>query len=74
MTISSRHRRDTFLVRIWREPVSLPSGAIEGWRAHIQHVQSGESRYVDDIASLIAFFEQWTGVLREDDPCPRQSI
>jgi len=74
MPLSPQHRRDTFLVRIWREPAPFQSEAIGAWRAHIQHVQSGESRYVDDIASLIAFFEQWTGALHEDDSRPQHAI
>ncbi len=68
------HRRDAFLVRIWRESSPFQSGTAKGWRAYVQHVQSGESRYVNDLASLIAFFEKWTGALREDDSRPPHSI
>jgi len=72
MTTSANKRRHTFLIRIWREPGPFSTEAQGNWRAHIQHVPSGESRYVDDITSLITFFEQWTGALHQDAPRPQQ--
>ena len=58
-------RRDSFLVRIWRVSTAFDADDPGMWRAYVQHVQSGESRYVDDLDSLLAFFEQWTGVLQD---------
>jgi len=67
MSLPSPQHRHSFLIRIWRQPTPFDVTAMGGWRAYIQHIQSGEGRYIDDIPSLIAFFEQWTGTLREDD-------
>ncbi|NOX60571.1 MAG: hypothetical protein GXP42_01270 [Chloroflexi bacterium] len=63
---SHSHQRASFLIRIWREPRAFDADERGVWRAHIQHVQSGESRYVDDLMSLIAFLEEWSGALQND--------
>lgn len=57
-------RRDSFLLRIWREDAGEHSRAAHPWRGWIQHVHSGEAVYVEDVAKLIAFVQQWTGRLQ----------
>ena len=57
-------RRDSFLLRIWREDAGEHSRAALPWRGWIQHVHSGEAVYVEDVTKLIAFIQQWTGRLQ----------
>ncbi len=62
-------QRTSFLIRIWREPVSPKCDDDMGaWRAQVTHVQSGASLYVDSIAALIWFIEQWIGLLHDKQP------
>jgi len=65
-------RNHSFLLRIWRDPnaVAAPESAL--WRAQIQHVQSGNSCYVDELSELIHFLEEWAGDLAESHPVVSQ--
>ena len=47
-------RSHLFTVRLWLEP--LGEGKTE-WRGKVQHVPSGEAKYVRDWATLKAFFD-----------------
>ncbi len=64
-TMTRNILRASFLIRFWRKRAAQTSDE-DSWRAQITHVQSGEHSYVDDLPSLIAFMEQWTGVLAKD--------
>jgi hypothetical protein len=61
----SQKRRNTFIVRIWREQVT-GRAAVERWSGYIQHVRSGDERYVRSIADIVAFFELHAGELEEE--------
>ncbi|RLC73656.1 MAG: hypothetical protein DRJ03_25720 [Chloroflexi bacterium] len=50
-----RPRSNSFVLRIWWEE--------EGWRGWVQHAASGESRYFERLADLLAFVEAQTGSL-----------
>ncbi|MDX1686528.1 MAG: hypothetical protein R3248_00960 [Candidatus Promineifilaceae bacterium] len=56
-----RGGRDAFLIRIWREETD-PDHPL-GWRGWVQHVHSGETRYVQEWETLRRFIEQRTGRL-----------
>lgn len=43
-----------FIVRIWREPREI-EGAGPEWRGVIEHVGSGERRYLKDLGEITAF-------------------
>jgi hypothetical protein len=55
-------RRDSFVVRIWRER-DRP-----GWQGWVQHTGTGESAPVRDREELWAFIEERAGALAEDAP------
>lgn len=57
-------KRNSFLLRIWREDAGMHPHAAPPWRGWIQHVHSGEVVYVQDLAKLIAFIQRWTGQLQ----------
>ena len=67
---TQKQRKNTFLLRIWQE--SDTNSALQPvlWRAQVQHVQSGENCYVDEIAALIEFIEQQTGTLIQETALP----
>jgi hypothetical protein len=48
--------RDTqvFIVRLWREPREV-RGAKLAWRGVVEHIRSGNRRYVNDLAAISAF-------------------
>ena len=64
----SKQRRNAFLIRIWRDSPSMDVDHRAQWRARVQHIQSGSSCYVEDLAALTAFIEQWIGDLSENRP------
>jgi hypothetical protein len=70
----SEQQRNAFLIRIWRDSPSRDIDHRAQWRAKIQHIQSGDSCYVEDLAALTAFFEQWTGDLSENRPPPPSGL
>ncbi|MFQ5857712.1 MAG: hypothetical protein ACE5LU_19065 [Anaerolineae bacterium] len=43
-----------FIVRIWREPREI-DGAAPEWRGVIEHVTTGERRYLKDVDAIVAF-------------------
>lgn len=50
----------SFIVRIWREPREI-LGARAQWRGLIEHVASGQRRYVNDLAGLETFILKYIG-------------
>jgi hypothetical protein len=46
----------SFIVRIWVES-SAREGDVPQWRGSVQHIPSGDKRYVDDMEEIVAFFE-----------------
>jgi len=52
-----RRGSNSFVLRIWWEE--------EGWRGWVQHAASGESRYFERLADLLAFVETQTGPLEQ---------
>jgi hypothetical protein len=51
------HETLTFVVRMWRE---TDAGGHGCWRGRVEHVASQEVGYVDDVAGLVAWIEEWT--------------
>lgn len=51
----------SFIVRIWLEH----SGEDQEpqWRGSVQHVRSGEKRYVDDMEEIVAFLTSHVGAI-----------
>ena len=54
---TERPRSNSFVLRIWWEE--------EGWRGWVQHAASGETRYFERLADLLAFVEAQTGSLEQ---------
>jgi hypothetical protein len=52
--------RHAFVVRVWREEGSP-------WRGWVQHAGTREERYVQSLPDLLAFIQQWTGPLAQDE-------
>lgn len=52
MITTHRSNRDSylFLIRLW--PEEITAGEIE-WRAKVQHVRSGQARYLQQIPALV---------------------
>jgi len=46
----------TFIVRLWRE---ADAAGKEIWRGRVEHIPSGEVRYVEGAAGVARFLEQW---------------
>ena len=67
MNISSQ-QRNSFLLRIWREG---EEDSLGWWRGWMQHIQTGEARYVDSLDEIIRFLEEQTGEL---EPPPRNRL
>jgi colicin import membrane protein len=44
----------SFIVKVWQEVV-VGNGDELGWRGYITHVPSGERRYFEDLAEIVAF-------------------
>lgn len=57
MTQSERNHH-LFILRIWKEPRELP-GALPLWRGVIEHVGSGERRYVKALDEITAFLARY---------------
>ncbi|MDH7486598.1 MAG: hypothetical protein QHJ81_10035 [Anaerolineae bacterium] len=65
-------RHSSFVLRIWWEQTDIAADSRPIWRAWVQHVASGETTYVQDVAGLLAFIERWMGRLSNaDKPPPR---
>jgi len=54
MAQTGRSRTATFLVRLWVENEEETESA---WRGQVEHVQSGEKRYVREISQMVKFIE-----------------
>jgi hypothetical protein len=52
--ISSDNYGDAFIVRVWLEGREV-EGAPSEWRGMIQHVASGERRYINDLNQIKHF-------------------
>jgi hypothetical protein len=53
MKTSDEHTQ-VFIVRIWREPREI-EGAPPEWRGVIEHVGSGERRFLKELENISAF-------------------
>lgn len=51
----SRHRSHLFTVRVWLE--DLGDGQFE-WRSRVQHIPSGEIRYLREWSALLRFLRE----------------
>jgi hypothetical protein len=63
MVMSSEQitRRDgSFIIRIWWEPGA--SAGARHWRGWVQHVRNDQQISFQNVADLIAFIEQETGI------------
>ena len=59
--VEGRAQRESFVIRIWREP-----GRSE-WKGWIQHARSGDSAALQDLGELMTFIERWTAGLPVED-------
>ncbi len=50
----SARRDQVFIVRLWIEPREI-EGAAPVWRGRIEHVSTGEQRYVDSLDEIVEF-------------------
>ncbi len=48
-----------FILRIWYEPREI-EGARPQWRGRIQHVITGQQRYLKDLQEIVDFLEPYT--------------
>jgi hypothetical protein len=48
----------TFIVRLWPESSERPEDA---WRGQVEHVQSSDKRYVQEMDQIVEFIEQHFG-------------
>jgi hypothetical protein len=53
MTLSEEHEQ-VFIVRVWREPRDI-QGVEPTWRGVVEHVGTGERRYLTDLGELALF-------------------
>lgn len=58
MEQTRRLRVATFIIRLWMEEDEEPK---QTWRGQVEHVQSGEKRYVHEPAQVIRFIEEHCG-------------
>jgi hypothetical protein len=67
-----QHRRyNSFVLRIrWAQNNARADGPCH-WQAWVQHVHSGETVYVQDMAGLLVFIERWAGSMEVDPPAAR---
>ncbi len=69
---SSPESFHSFIVRIWREPREI-LGARPQWRGLIEHVASGQRRYVTDLEGIANFIKPYIrqlGVGVREKPIP----
>ena len=55
------NHRNSFVLRIWREEEDGREQCI--WRGWVQHVNSGERRYLQSTEELVHFIENHAGKL-----------
>ena len=58
-----------FIVRIWREPREI-EGAAPEWRGAVEHVASGERRYIKQLNEIEPVIAHYLG---ESTPAPDKS-
>ena len=51
-------RQASFVIRLWLET----SSGKARWRGHVRHIQGPSEAYFEDLARLVAFIEERTGV------------
>ena len=67
-------RRDgSFVVRIWWEQNSGQSQQTRVWRGWVQHARNGKQVYFQNLAALVLFIEQETGI-NADAQLPLEGI
>jgi len=54
--IAFEHKTQVFIVRIWCEPREI-EGAHGEWRGYLEHVHSGERRYVKSLQEITAVID-----------------
>ena len=59
MTPAEAARRNSFVIRIWREP------GRSGWKGWVQHTGSGQSTFFQHFCELQEFVERWVGAADE---------
>ena len=55
MVQGERPRRVTFLIRLWVEDDETLENS---WRGQVEHVQTGENQYVQEMAQVVSFIEE----------------
>ena len=60
MPSNSKHR-STFVLRIWREEEDGREQPV--WRGWVQHISSGDRRYLQSTEELVRFIEGYAGKL-----------
>jgi hypothetical protein len=53
-------RDGSFIVRIWWE---MDEERALKWRGRVVHTQTHRSIYFNDIPEMVAFIEEWSGIL-----------
>ena len=56
-----KEKSHTFILRIWIEPREI-EGAVAEWRGVVEHVDSGQRKYLNNLDQILAFI---TPYLRE---------
>lgn len=46
-----------FVIRAWLEPREIPGRSPE-WRFSVEHIESGDRRYVLNVSSVVGFMER----------------
>jgi len=68
-TILLEDRTSAFIVRIWIEQREV-AGAPVPWRGSIEHVASGESRYVTNLDEITGFVRPFLEAMGVDFTAP----
>ena len=63
----------SFLIRLWREDDPDPGAPAAGWKAQVEHIQSGQRWTFQTLEEMLAFLRRQvsTGEPREGLPRPR---
>ena len=59
MQAAKQNDGNSFVLRLWLEPASEDSPE---WRWQVQHVQSGEQRYLRSLTDILDFISERDGV------------
>jgi len=63
----SPHPTATFIVRMWAEPINEDHNE---WRGQVEHLQSGEKRYFQQLTIMLAFITSHIGATEGPDVEP----